>query len=140
MANRSKMIKVGITGTNTFENKIKIKSLIHQIKQTLNEEVVIIGLGDRQGADKYIRKYALELGCQYKEANLPHTPPTLYSMMTEAFYNKPYNARNYHLRDTTFARYVDRLVVFDNSQGIDRKIVNIIRAANKHKKKTIVVN
>jgi len=30
------MIKVGITGTNTFENKIKIKSLIHQIKQSLS--------------------------------------------------------------------------------------------------------
>lgn len=134
------MIKVGITGTVTFENKIKIKSLIHKIKQELNEEVVIVGLGDRNGADKYIRKYALELGCQYKEANLPHTPQTLYSMMAEAFYNKPYNVKNFHLRDNTFARYIDRLVVFDNSQGTDRKVANILKAANKHKKKTVVVN
>jgi len=134
------MIKVGITGTVTFEDKIKIKNLIFKIKQVLNEEVVVIGLGDKNGADKYIKKYALELGCQYKEANLPHTPPTLYSMMTEAFYSKPYNVKNYHLRDNTFARYIDRLVVFDDSQGADRKIGNVIKAANKHKKKTIVIN
>jgi hypothetical protein len=134
------MIKVGITGTITFENKIKIKNLIHKIKQQLSEEVLIVGLGDKLGADKYIRKYALELGCQYKEANLPHTPPTLYSMMTESFYDKPYSPKNYHLRDSTFARYIDRLVVFDNSQGTDRKIANILKAANKHKKKTVVVN
>jgi hypothetical protein len=134
------MIKVGITGTVTFENRIKIKSLIHKIKQELNEDVVIVGLGDKNGADKYIRKYALELGCQYKEANLPHTQPTLYSMMAEAFYGKPYNVKNYHLRDNTFARYIDRLIVFDNSQGTDRKVNNIIKAANKHKKKTVVVN
>jgi len=105
------MIKVGITGTVTFENRIKIKSLIHKIKQELNEDVVIVGLGDKNGADKYIRKYALELGCQYKEANLPHTQPTLYSMMAEAFYGKPYSVKNYHLRDNTFARYIDRLIV-----------------------------
>lgn len=134
------MIKVGITGTTTFENKIKIKSFIHRIKQELKEEVVIVGVGDKQGADKYVRKYALELGCQYKEANLPHTPPTLYSMMTEAFYDKPYNVKNYHLRDNTFTRYIDRLVIFDNSQGTDRKIGNLVKAANKHRKKTVIIN
>ena len=53
------MVKLGITGTVTFENKIKIKNLIHKIKQELNEDVIIIGLGDKQGADKYIRKYAV---------------------------------------------------------------------------------
>lgn len=133
------MIKVGITGTITFENKIQIKEMIYRIKQQLLDSVVIVGLGDRQGADKYIRKYALELGCAYKEANLPHTQPTLYSMMTEAFYNKPYSPRNYHLRDATFIRYVDRLIVFDNSQKTDRKVVNIVKAANKYNKKTIVI-
>ena len=134
------MIRVGITGTTTFENKIKIKNFIHRIYQELKEDVVIVGIGDRQGADKYVRKYALELGCQYQEANLPHTPSTLYSIMTEAFYNKPYNVKNYHLRDSTFTRYVDRLVVFDNSQGTNRKIENLIKAANKHKKRTVIVN
>jgi hypothetical protein len=134
------MIRLGITGTVTFENKIKIKKFIHQLKQQLTEDVQIVGLGDKNGADKYVRKYALELGCTYREANLPHTSPTLYSMMTEGFYNKPYHVRNFFLRNQTFARYIDKLVVFDDSQGIDKKIANILKAASKAHKKTIVVN
>ena len=134
------MVRLGITGTVTFENKIKIKDFIHKVKQNLTEDVQIVGLGDKNGADKYIRKYALELGCTYKEANLPHTSPTLYSMMTEGFYNKPYHVRNFFLRNQTFARYIDKLVVFDDSQGIDKKVANILKAASKAHKKTIVVN
>ena len=134
------MVRLGITGTVTFENKIKIKNFIHKVKQNLTEDVQIVGLGDKNGADKYIRKYALELGCTYKEANLPHTSPTLYSMMTEGFYNKPYHVRNFFLRNQTFARYIDKLVVFDDSQGVDKKVANILKAASKAHKKTIVVN
>lgn len=134
------MVKLGITGTNTFENKTKIKNMIFKIKQEMNEDVLIVGIGDRHGADKHIRKFALELGCQYKEANLPHTAPTLYSMMTEAFYNKPYNVRNFFLRNQTYARYIDRLLVFDDTSGTDKKIVNLIKAANKANKKVVVVN
>lgn len=134
------MVRLGITGTVTFENKIKIKNFIHKVKQNLTEDIQIVGLGDRNGADKYVRKYALELGCTYREANLPHTSPTLYSMMTEGFYNKPYHVRNFFLRNQTFARYIDKLVVFDDSQGIDKKIANILKAASKAHKKTIVVN
>ena len=133
------MIKLGITGTITFENRSKIKQMIFKIKQELNEDVVIVGIGDKQGADKYVRKFALEMGCTYKEANLPHTPPTLYSMMTESFYDKPYNVKNYFLRNQTYARYIDKLIVFDDSDGLDKKINNIIEAASKSKKKIVVI-
>lgn len=133
------MIKLGITGTITFENRSKIKQMIFKIKQELNEDVVIVGIGDKQGADKYVRKFALEMGCTYKEANLPHTPPTLYSMMTESFYDKPYNVKNFFLRNQTYARYIDKLIVFDDSDGLDKKINNIIEAASKSKKKIVVI-
>lgn len=134
------MIKLGITGTTTFENRSKIKQMIFKIKQELNEDVVIVGIGDKQGADRYVRKFALEMGCSYKEANLPHTPPTLYSMMTESFYDKPYNVKNFFLRNQTYARYIDKLIVFDDSGGLDKKINNIIEAASKSKKKIVVIN
>ena len=134
------MVKLGVTGTNTFENKAKIKNMIFKIKQDLKEDVLIVGIGDKNGADKHIRKFALEFGLQYKEANLPHTPPTLYSMMTEGFYNKPYHVRNIFLRNNTFARYIDRLLVFDDQRGEDRKTAYIIQAVNKHHKKVVVVN
>ncbi len=133
------MVKLGITGTTTFENRTKIKNMIFQIKQ-MKEDVLIVGIGDKQGADKYIRKFALELGCSYQEANLPHTSPTLYSMMNEGFYNKPYNVKNFFLRHNTYTRYIDKLLVFDNTGGVDKKIVNLIKAAKRAKKKVVVVN
>ena len=37
------MIKIGITGTTTFENKVKIKKMIFKIKQELGESVLIVG-------------------------------------------------------------------------------------------------
>jgi len=134
------MIKLGITGTTTFENKSKIKQMIFKIKQELNEDVVIVGIGDKHGADKYVRKFALEMGYAYKEANLPHTPQTLYSLMTESFYNKPYNVKNFFLRNQTYARYVDKLIVFDDSNGSDKKINNLIEAVSRSKKKVVVIN
>lgn len=134
------MIKLGITGTNTFENRRKIKNMIFTIKQQLGDDVMFIGIGDKTGADKHIRKYILELECNYKEANLPHTAQTLYSMMHKNFYSKPYNVRNFFLRNNTFARYIDQLVVFDDSNGTDRKIVNLTKAVNKWKKKIVVIN
>lgn len=134
------MIKLGITGTATFENRRKIKNMIFTIKQQLGDDVLFIGIGDKIGADKHIRKYVLELECKYKEANLPHTPQTLYSMMHKNFYSKPYNVKNFFLRNDTFARYIDQLIIFDDSKGIDRKIVNLAKAVNKCKKKIVVIN
>ncbi len=114
--------------------------MIFKIKQEMNEDVLIVGIGDKQGADKHIRKFALEFGCKYKEANLPHTAPTLYSMMTEAFYNKPYHVRNFFLRNQTYARYIDRLLVFDDAGGTDKKTINLISAAKRAKKLVVVIN
>jgi hypothetical protein len=134
------MIKIGITGTTTFENKVKIKKMIFKIKQELGESVLIVGIGDKQGADKYIRKFAIEFGCAYKEANLPHTSPTLYSMMNESFYNKEYNVKGYFLRNNVYSRYIDRLLVFDDQEGQCQKTSRLIQSAGKHNKKVVVIN
>lgn len=61
-------------------------------------------------------------------------------MMNESFYNKAYNVKNFFLRNNTYARYVDRLLVFDDTNGTDRKLGNLIKAANKYKKKVVVIN
>ena len=134
------MIKVGITGTTTFENKTKIKRMIFKIKQELGESFIIVGIGDKQGADRYIRKFAIELGCAYKEANLPHTSPTLYSMMNESFYNKEYNVKGYFLRNNVYSRYIDRLLVFDDQEGQCQKTSRLIESAGKHNKRVVVIN
>ncbi len=132
-------IVLGITGSKTFENRMKIKMFIHKLKEQTDEQIVIVGLGDRDGADKHIKKYALELGYEYKEMNAPHTTKNLYSLMSEAYYDKPYSNRNHFLRSQIYCTYIDKCVVFDDTNGTDKKIVNLIKQLTKARKKAIIL-
>ena len=101
------MIKIGIIGSNTYENKLKIKEILFKIKQKHGSTVEIVSRGGQQGAEKYVKKYALDLGLVYKEFNPSHTNRNLYSAMNESYYNKPYQPFNFILRDKIFSNYVD---------------------------------
>jgi hypothetical protein len=134
-------MRLGITGTNTYENRIKIKNFMHQLKKReLVEDVTIISLGEKNGADKYVKKFALEFGFNYQEANLPHTPQTLYSMLSEHFYNKPYSVKNFFTRNKIYAQYIDKCVVFDETDLADKKIYNLVRALHSAKKVAVIMN
>ena len=130
---------LGITGTKTYENKIKIKNFIHKLRENFKGDITIVGLGDQNGADKYVKKYALELGYDYKEMNPPHTNKNLYSLMSESFYEKPYSNKNFFMSSKIFCSYVNKCVVFDDSNTTDKKVNNLIKQLTKVKKKTIIL-
>jgi len=132
-------MKIGITGTKTFENKTKIKSFMFKLKE-YSDDVTVIGLGEKDGADKYIKRYALEFGYTYKEANPPHTPQNLYSLLSEQHYNKPYSPKNFFTRNKIYAQYVEKCVVFDDTNLKDSKIVAIVNAMTKARKRTVLIN
>lgn len=131
-------MRIGITGTKTYENRVKIKDFLFKLKDF--DEVTIIGLGEKEGADRYIKRFALEFGYEYKEANPPHTPQNLYSMLSEQHYNKPYNARNFFTRNKIYAQYIDKCVLFDDSNCKDSKVVAIVNALTKVRKQTVIIN
>ena len=118
---------------------MKIKTFIHKLKSQTNETITIVGLGDKNGADKHVKKYALELGYDYREMNPAHTPKNLYSLMTEAYYDKPYQAKNFHQQVKIFASVVESCVVFDDTNQQDKKIINVIKQLNKTKKKAVII-
>jgi hypothetical protein len=132
-------LKIGITGTKTFENKNKIKELIFKIKGQTDQPITIVGLGDYIGADRHVKKYALEFGYDYEEMNLPHTPRNLYSAMAESFYDKPFNVKNIHVRNKIYCNYVDSCILFDDSGLKDKKINAINRELKRAKKRCIVI-
>ena len=132
-------IVIGITGTKTYENKLKIKTFIHKLKEQTEHSIVIVSLGDRNGADLYIKKYALELGYTYREMNAPHTPKNLYSLMSESYYGKPYNNKSYHLRGQIYCSYIDKCVVFDDSNTTDKKVNNLLKQLKKVRKKAVII-
>lgn len=131
---------LGIVGSKTYENKIKIKNFIHKLKSQTTEQITIISLGDKNGADKHIKKYALELGYEYREMNPAHTPKNLYSLMTEAYYDKPYQAKNFHQQVKIFTSVVESCVVFDDTDLKDKKVTNLIKQLNKAGKKAVILS
>ena len=54
--------KIGIVGSRAYTNKKKIKDLIFEIKSKYGEYVEIVSGGQRDGADGFAKKYALEFG------------------------------------------------------------------------------
>jgi hypothetical protein len=128
-------LKIGITGSKLCESKIKIKEFIFNLRKQHQGEIEIYSLGDQFGADKYIKRYALEFGYTYKELNPAHTNKNLYSVMGESWHGKPYTHKNAFLRDKIFSEMVDVAVVFE----VDKKTENIIKQFHKLKKKIVVI-
>ena len=128
-------LKIGITGSKLYENKLKIKEFIFNLRKQFPGDIEIVSLGESFGADKYAKRFALEFGYQYRELNLPHTNRNLYSLMNEGWHGKQYSPKNRFIRDKVFMGYVDVCAVF----GQDQKTDDIIKQLHKLKKKIVVI-
>ena len=54
-------MKIGIVGSNTYENKRKIKQTVFDLTKRFGDRLIVVSGGGQHGADKYVKKYALEL-------------------------------------------------------------------------------
>ena len=54
-------MRVGIVGSRRYENKRKIKEMVFKLKRKFGNELTIVSGGGQDGADKYAKKFALEL-------------------------------------------------------------------------------
>lgn len=134
----SKLI-LGVTGSKTFENKRKIKDFMHKLKVVPNIEVEVVSLGDKYGADMHVKKFALEMGLTYRELNASHTTKNLYSIMSEAYYDKPYHPRNFHQQTKIFSQFIHKCVIFDDTGTTDKKVQNLLKQLAKLKKNTVIM-
>jgi len=132
-------MRVGIIGSNHYENKKKIKETVFQLKNKFGANLMIISSGNTNGADRYAKKYALEFGCNYVEVNPSHTPKNLYSYMREEWYGKDYSVRNFHVRNKILASFVDRLIAFIPKGDPGKEVLSTIKYAEKFNKKCIVI-
>ena len=80
-------MKTAIVGSRRYENKKKIKDFIFKIKQKYGEGATIVSGGCKQGADRYAKKYALELGLQYEEYPPFHEVHNLYCALPQECYS-----------------------------------------------------
>ena len=126
---------IGVTGSNKYEDKRKIKQFLFKFKD--EPDIEIVCRGNKDGADKYIRKYALEFGLTYIEVPAAHTSRSLYSQLPEAYFNKPFSIRNYFIQQNIYIKQCDKFVIF--SKGGDKIINNLLNAINKLTKNIILI-
>ena len=95
------MKKVAIVGSRKYTNKQRIKEFIFKLKKRHGDEVTIVSGGCKDGADKYAKKYALELDVQYEEYPPFHETHNLYCVLPKNLYGRDYNVSNYFVRNNS---------------------------------------
>ena len=133
-------MKIAIIGSRRYENKKKIKDFIFKLKEEYGTDTIIVSGGCKQGADKYAKKYALELGLQYEEYPPFHEVHNLYCPLPESRYNKPYSVKYFFARNKIIAGTSDIIVGFipDGVEG--RGTLNTIDYAKKLNKKYVIIS
>ena len=133
-------MKVAIVGSRRYENKKKIKDFIFQLREGYGTGTIIVSGGCKQGADKYAKKYALELGLQYEEYPPFHEVHNLFCTMPESRYRKPYSIKNFHARNKIIAGTSDIIVAFI-PEGIESDgTFSTLNYAKKFDKKRIIIS
>ena len=84
-------MKIALIGDEKYENRGELKETIFKLKEKFGEDLTIITRGKKNGVEKWVRKYALEMNLKYIEFNPAHTSRTLYSGMDDEYYDKPYH-------------------------------------------------
>jgi len=134
------MMKVAIVGSRRYENKKKIKDFVFKLKNEYGKDTKIISGGCKDGADKYAKKYALELGLQYEEYPPFHEVHNLYCALPENCYSKPYNVKYFFVRNKQIAEKSDFVVAFIPENIESNGTMSTINYAKKFKKKYIIIS
>ena len=110
------------------------------MKTDKGADTIIVSGGCKTGADKYAKKYALELGLQYQEFPPFHETWNIYCPKDKRDYGKPYNVKNFFARNKIIAAYSDYVVAFI-PRGVDSKgSMSTINYAKKFGKKHLVID
>ena len=130
-------MKIALIGDEKYENRGELKETIFKLKQKFGEDLTIITRGKKNGVEKWVRKYALEMNLKYIEFNPAHTSRTLYSGMEDEYYDKPYHPTQPLHQYDCIVHNSDKIVYFGE---IKRKEFNHFnRLLNRWKKKASFV-
>jgi hypothetical protein len=140
MIEKPKILKIGIAGDIIYENARKIKETLFQLKNSLKEqEFIVYSLGSIHGADKYIKKYCLELNITYKEFTPLFLPVTLYSVFPAEMHNQRWHPAiaDRHIRN--FLKSCKKFIIFINKDEVSSKFnMKLIKSQTTKLKSPIV--
>ena len=134
------MKKIAIVGSRVYDNKVAIKDFIFKIKNNFGLDTEIVSGGQKDGADGFAKKYALEFGLKYVEFPPSHYNWNMHCKLPATKYNKPYYVSNYFKRNKQIAEYADYIVAFIHKNSKTKGAMHTIKEAQKLNKKYIIIN
>ena len=132
-------MRIGLVGSRLYENKKKIKDFIFKLKQEHGTDTIIVSGGCKDGADKYIKKYTLEFGMNYKEYNPSYSGYNLYSAMPKTYYGKSYHFSQLHHRMKLIAQNCDYMIIMTNESTMDPFLKTAYSNINKQNKPVVLL-
>ena len=134
------MKRVGIVGSREYTNRRKIKEFVYKLKEKFGEDVEIISGGQKQGADGYAKKFALEFDMKYVEFPPRHYTYNQHCVLDESHYGKRYYPKNFFDRNKQIVEYSDYILAFMIKDKQTSGTMNTIETAQKMNKKVIILN
>ena len=109
--------KIGIIGTDSYSNKLKLKKFIFASKKKFDVEIVTPG--KTEGFDKIVRDMCHELKIRHGEFPPFHAPYTYLCALPKRLYGKNYSPRYVFAATKTMIEYCDFVVFCE--EGNEKK-------------------
>tara|TARA_B100000902_G_scaffold184142_1_gene176738 strand:+ start:2364 stop:2771 length:408 start_codon:yes stop_codon:yes gene_type:complete len=134
------IMKVAIVGSRQYTNKRKVQEFIWKLKEKFGESLEVVSGGQKDGADGYVKKYALEFEVKYSEFPPSHYSHNIHCILPKFRYNKPFYKNNYHKRNEQIAEYCDKMVAFLPKNLVTNGTASALNEAQKLGKKFVIIN
>ena len=133
-------MKVAIIGSRKYTNKKRIQEFVFKLKEKYKEKLEIVSGWQRDGADGYAKKYALEFDVKYSEFPPVHYSYNQHCVLESYKYGRPYAAWHYHDRNKEIAEYSDVMAAFIPKNTISKGTESALKQAIKKEKKYCIIS
>ena len=133
------MTRVAVIGNMHWQNKRKIQETLQKLRAKLEDELIVVGAGGNEGANKMVKKYAIEFGMQYEEFNPSFSGYNMYSAMPESYYGKSYHFSQLHHRMKLIAQRCDYMMILTNEPKLDPILETAFKQAKKLEKPVVLL-
>lgn len=132
------MKKIALIGSRVYADKLKIKTILYKLKKKYGENLEIISGESKYGADKYARKYALELEINYVSFPPAHDRYNQFCKLDQTHYNKQYRVWHFFERNKQIAEYADCVIAFMPPGRVSNGTMDTLKHAKKLGKQRVI--
>ena len=133
------MKKIAIVGSRVYDNKVAIKDFIFKIKNNFGLDTEIVSGGQKDGADGFAKKYALEFDINYSEFPPAHYIYNQHCVLESYKYGRPYATWHYHDRNKKIVEYSDVITAFIPKNTTSKGTESTLKEAQKKEKKYVII-